>query len=539
MTIATKSLGPFLGLNNRRADFALRLKKTSSDTAERGGLSGDFLRVANNVDIDNAGRIRSRRGTERVQAMSDAHSLIVTSTTGGFLVRDSVLYAITLPTYAETLLKILTSNARMSYVKIGTDWYYSNGTDSGRVTAGVSYPMSMATPVEPALTVIGGSLLTGWYQVGVAYVNATTGEEGGISPYAQHELTSTGGLRVTLPGTVLGASHINIYLSSSNGAVPKLHSSVTVGTATTDLTMLATGRPSTGRFEAPLPPGTLFEHNGRLCSFIGATVYIGEPYRPGYYLPIGGYIPFAADVTIAVTNQGGTYIVADKTYWVPGDLGDVKDTIKTILPHGAVPGTAFTVPNSATVGWFGDKGFVTGDAAGRVDTSMAANIDPTLPATGVSSVCECDGYWRVASCGYSMNLENSAVTTYSNWAFTSLSECYGTQADGIYRTDTDGPVDALVGFGKLDFDSDYFKSIPMVTFGVDALTAMTVRIQTPAAQDYTYTAKSSSSDLKIQRAVPGRGLRATWHEIEVSNTAGSAFSLASIKFDLIISSRRV
>ena len=45
----TQNLGPFLGINNRLPDFALHVDQ-----------KGDYLSAADNVDIDNTGRIRRR-----------------------------------------------------------------------------------------------------------------------------------------------------------------------------------------------------------------------------------------------------------------------------------------------------------------------------------------------------------------------------------------------------------------------------------------------------------------------------------------------
>lgn len=126
----TYKLTNFLGINNRLPDSALHIRTRQ--------IQGDYLKDAVNVDIDNAGRLLRRRTLSLVQAMAGAHSLHMTSDTAGVLVRDSVLYAITLPTYTETLLKILASNAAMSYVEYNGDLYYSNGTDSGRITTGVA-----------------------------------------------------------------------------------------------------------------------------------------------------------------------------------------------------------------------------------------------------------------------------------------------------------------------------------------------------------------------------------------------------------------
>ena len=63
----TTPIGPFLGINNRVPDFALR-----KSTAQ---LSGNYLREAENVDIDNARRLRRREGEALpTQRRSPSHS---------------------------------------------------------------------------------------------------------------------------------------------------------------------------------------------------------------------------------------------------------------------------------------------------------------------------------------------------------------------------------------------------------------------------------------------------------------------------------
>lgn len=314
----TLALGPFLGLNNRLPDFALRIRTRQ--------LSGDFLRSAINVDVDNSGNLRSRRATERTTVVAGAHSL-----TSGYYVQGGAIY-----TLAGVFVKLLSNNNPVNWVKSGSDLYYSNDVDTGRITGGAAYPLALPTPDSPAFTTIGGGLEPGWYQLGVSYARydgATLLEEGGVSASSNHELAATGGFRATLPASVPGATHVHVYLSRANGEVPYLLASVAIGTATYDCTAHAAGRESPGRYEEPLPAGALFMSNNRLCSFSGSRVYVGLPYRHGYCLSVESYIDFAEPVTLAVENQGGTYIAtATATRWFPGDLGDVKDTVVDVLP---------------------------------------------------------------------------------------------------------------------------------------------------------------------------------------------------------------
>ena len=527
----TFTLGPFLGINNRRPPFAMHIEK-----------QGDYLPAADNVDIDNTGRVRSRRGIRKLQALTSPHSLRMISATTGVLVRGGSLYAITLPTYTETLVKALTTNAPLSYVDLDGALYYSNGTDSGRINAGVWYPLGLPTPGAPAVsTTTGGSLDPAWYQVAVSYVNNTTGEEGGVSASSNIQLTAVGSIVVTLPASVAGATHVNVYLSGPNGEVPFLLANVVVGTSTYTATAAAQGRETPGRFEVPLPPGTLFVHNAALCSYSGNYVYVGLPYRPGYCLTVNAIIPFPAPVSLAVSGQTGVYIAADKTYWVPGSLDTVDGAqVMDVLPFGAVPGTSFSVPDKPMVGWFSSAGVVLGDTQGQVTLPMKEQVAMTAPASGVAAVFVSDGYRRVATCGWCMNLETGAATTYSGWEFTSLSGEYGTQADGVYSTaEVADDTRTTVSFGRLDFGTDTLKQIPYAYLGAEAESPIELTANVPGGDEYVYLARQRGIGMAVQRVELGRGLRAAWFDIQISGTPGEAFILAGVSFAVVDTGRRI
>lgn len=529
-------IGPFLGISNRRPDFDLHIKTNTTQ--------GDYLRDAVNVEIDNTGRLLRRKKATLVQAVTGPHSLHMLDETNGLLVRDSVLYAVTLPTYSETVVKLLSSNDAMSYAEQGGEVFYSNGTDSGRIVSGAFYPLAMPTPAKPTLSSIGGNLLAGYYQVAVSYARysggvqtaATLMEESGLSDKAQIELTSMGGVRVTLPAATTGATHINVYLTAANGEVPQLATVVATGTATVDLINLGEGQEATGRRDEPLPAGRLFMSSGRLCSINGKNLYIGHPYRPGYHDPLAGYVPFSADISVAVDAQAGIFVAADKTYWIPNE-GPIAD----VLPYGAVPGTEFSYPDKSIYGWFGAKGIVLATPSGEVEAVMSDNIELTAPAFGLSTIFEDGEFRKVVSCGWCMNLANKAATRYEDWAFTSFSGGYGTQADGVYSLATGGDVSWNVDFGKVDFRSDALKHLPNAYLGVESADIMELRVQAPGRYggDYTYPARGFNEDLTMQRIDVGKGLRATWFELAMSGQSGTDFTLASIDFTAAATKRRI
>lgn len=530
----TTPIGPFLGINNRVPDFALR-----KSTAQ---LSGNYLREAENVDIDNARRLRRREGEMLVQAMTAPHSMF-----GGYLVRDSAIYAyIPYPTYNETFVKSLTSNARMSWHEEGGDIFYSNGTDSGRITGGVFYPLGLTTPVAPTCSAVAGTLMAGTYQVAVSQYNDVTGEEGGVSPSSNPELMIDGGVRVTLPSVVTGATHINVYISTVNGSIPALVGKYT-GAYVDITTTPATTREAPQRFEAPLPAGRLFFSNGRLCSFSGQNLYVGLPFRYGYYDIVAGWLAFKDNVTIGAANQKGTYVATEaNTYWIPGDLGDVKDTISEPFPFGAVLGTEWRHPATTDIGWFSENGFIVANTQGEAVPVTFDYLDITnIPAEGVSNIRWTDGYVRVYSCGYCMNLENNHPTQYTGYGFTSFAGDYGTKIDGVYAlTDSAAKVSAKVALGKQNFSTEELKHLPNVYLGCSSPEPLEMQVQWPdprtgEIQDYTYPARNADTSVRMQRVDVGKGARSSWFDLTVYNQSGSDFTLASVSFTPVASGRRI
>ncbi len=527
----TISKGGFLGINNRLPDFALHKDKV-----------GDYLRDAINVNVTDSGHLVRRKALSLVQALTGAHSLF-----GEYLVIDSAIYRITLPTYSQTLVKTLTSNSRMAWHELNGDLYYSNGIDTGRIDAAGNWtPWGLPLPAEPTVTKLPGGLPAGYYQVAVSYARYAGGtavvnllEEGGVSPSNNCELTSDGALRVTLPAATVGATHINVYVSTQNGSIPMLQAVVPVGTATVDVTAMNMGRDAVQRFEEPLPAGhRVFSFNGRLCCLAGDTLYYGLPYKPGYYDSVAGRIQFTVPVSVAIGNQSGIYVAADKTYFIAGADLDGEVVLRDALPYGAVPGTEFVLPDkeNMVVGWFGVKGVVLADFQGQVSPLMADTVDQTPPASGFSTVFESGGYRRVVSCGWCVNTANGAATRYADYDLTSASGGYGTKTDGLYALEGEGDVVWSVDLGKENFGAEQLKRMPAVYLGCSSDAPLELRVQTPQ-HDYTYPARSCSDALQEHRVDPGKGLRANWFNLSLQGE--SDFTLASVSFAPVASTRRI
>lgn len=515
----------FRGINNR-------LPPTSLNSKE-----GRWLADAVNVDIDNSGDILRRFGASRIAEVTAPHSLFE-----NLLVRDSVLYRVTLPAYSETMLRLLSTNDTMRYQRVGEQLYMTNGVDYLRMDCdGNVVPWGLPVPAAPTVTPVPGELSAGLYTITVSYTSCS--EEGPTSPYVQVELQHglNGGVRVTLPPAVEGASHINVYVSGNGGAVPLLAQTVEVGEVNVDIVSIPTGREASSRVEAPLPAGThLFEFNNRLCTVVGDTLYYGLPYRHGYYAPLTGRIAFNSPVTIAIGNQDGAYVATeDMTHFISGnDLGG-EGELRDIFPYGAVPGTEFTHTKVTKVGWFSHRGIVVADAGGAVEPMMYDSVElATVPAGGFSAVFEDDRRPRVVSCGWSMNLLNGGVTRYDNFTFTSINGGYATAPDGVYALD-DSDVPWSVDIGLESFGTQFEKHMPVAYVSAASDNPVTLRVGLTNGDAYDYTARTSSETLGVHRIEPAKGLRDNWFRLTMIDEAGGDFHMAGVSFSSATSNRKV
>lgn len=531
----TQPLGPFLGINHYLPDTSLSTE------------DGDWLRDAENVDVDNSGWISRRADLLQIQAMTNAHSLYMQTATDGYLVRGTAMYAVTLaPSYSEALFLVLTSGASVSWQEYDGKLYYTSATDSGKIVGGIRYPIGLPTPAAPTCTTVLGALYAGTYQVGVSYYNNVTGEEGGISASSNPSLSADGGIRITLPGASADATHINVYFSTVNGSIPMWIGSYAIGTATVDVVAEPTRlREGIFKDEEPLPNGTrLFLFNGQLCSISGKYLYYGIPYKPGYCLKTDKRVPFESDIGITIVNQNGLYVSAGKTYFMAGrQIGPEMD-MREILHYGAVPGTEFDLegvdPEHHTVGWFGERGIIFADPNGQVSEIMASAIMLAAPTSGVSVVTDTNDIDKVVSCGWCVNVDTKAVSRYSNWPVTSASRGYVTVPTGVCALSGGAAkIEGHISLGKKNFGSENLKHLPACYVGAASATPMELRVSTPDDEDYRYEARSCSEAMQIHRIDPGKGLRANWYDLSLYNTEGSDFTLTSFSFAPVASGRRI
>lgn len=144
---------------------------------------------------------------------------------------------------------------------------------------------------------------------------------------------------------------------------------------------------------------------------------------------------------------------------------------------------------------------------------------------------------------YLINAKTYGTALYSGLVFTSLythtdGKTYGTTAAGIFElsgdTDDGTEIQAVVGFGKLDFGAEVFKALPNLYVGAKSGDNLYLRVN-----GYEYQARSFDEDIKQQRFDLGRGLRANYFDIELYNMAGADFEVDTVSAVVVPSKRRI
>lgn len=335
----------FTGLNNT----------TSPERMPPGALA-----VAIDVEIDNTGRLMSRRGKSIINANS-CHSLY-SYEGGAFISEGAALYALS-ATLTKTLARTLSNGDPVSYDSVAGAAYFSNGTDVGRFE-GQTYKQWGVTPPahQPTAFAASGNLPAGRYLYALTYLRGD-GHESGTDLSGTIDLAATGGIRFSdiEVSTNPEVSDKILYLTSRNGEV--LYRAITMPNSQT--VAYATDEPNSGiplttQFAGPPPAGTtVLIFNGVAYVVQGSTVFYSDPYNLELFRPDVSFLQFPG--TIAVFNwvNDGIYVATSdsegdgsegvgNTWFLAGNRPD-KFNPRQVFDYGATPGSSVRVE----AGYFG------------------------------------------------------------------------------------------------------------------------------------------------------------------------------------------
>jgi hypothetical protein len=378
-THPTLPLGPFRGINNVDDELSLAYSVTDQPA---------YLRQAVNVDLTRDGWVRTRTGQTKLLSLTDAHSLCATSS-GLYFVDSGSIYRVNPDNTATEIVSGL-SNSPMSFADIvGTDVFYCNGSNSGRITWGqselsaeapnsnfVSTFWGLTPPSRPVLSITSGNLPAGEYQVALTCESAD-GIESGATRSSVVSLASVGGILVQTPLTDANAAYVNVYLSSINGSELFWTQQSPVGQSIT-ITQPPVSRQLLSTFNFyPPPQGARIVKNfrGRLLVVAGNALYWSQPLAPHWFRLSTDVQLFSEPPVMLETVADGFYLAeGERTWWITGD--DPANWQPTLVDSVAVcAGPALQLPGrkipaletmSMVAVWAGANGPVVGLPNGAV-----------------------------------------------------------------------------------------------------------------------------------------------------------------------------
>jgi len=140
--------------------------------------------------------------------------------------------------------------------------------------------------------------------------------------------------------------------------------------------------------------------------------------------------------------------------------------------------------------------------------------------------------------GIVMNLNNQAMSTYTNYPYNSLAyfngKYLGMRSNGIYELsgDRDGTIQILsrIKTGPIDFGTNLTKYIRdvWITFRSDGHIALVFSVDEDNTTEVEEFTKKASVELREEKIKVPRGLRGRYYTIELKNRSGADFDIDSM-----------
>jgi hypothetical protein len=313
------------------------------------------LRNAVNVDIDRSGKLRLRKGYEKVHGGVDTHSGWSCELWTLF-VQAGVLHKLNDDDTAEALMPV---QGELCYLYFNRVVYFSDGVKAYKLLDDGSIVNWGVAPLPvPQLQATSGLLDEGRYMVAITPISQD-GVEHGASEIVTIDLDQNSGLTFTLPAVSdPQVEYVRLYLSTANGGVLYSVGDVAVGIPQITVTQLYDGLELDTVGVTNVPAGSgLALHAGVIYIRSGEYVYHTDPYAFDRFRPSRNFLPFPEEVSVIASVQTGLWIVADKTRFYAGS-DPRKVTPTDVADYGAPPGNAIPITDSTDVLWYSDRGVV-------------------------------------------------------------------------------------------------------------------------------------------------------------------------------------
>lgn len=285
-------------------------------------IPNNALVDAVNVDLDNAGIVTRRNGFALAKAIAGV--------TSGYSTLDQTAYVVASGYMYRILSNLTTINLGATTATEFDSFEHILFTNDGlRIESDTVTNLKLPSPeLPPTLTLVDGDLEPGRYSATYCYRSAT-GLEGGSSPIATIELTTTGGILVS-PGTLPAGYTAEIYLTEANGDVFFDNSGFPIGKEN----LLADPFPDAVEFIA--------YHNTRLyvsksLSNGSSVIWYSAPYQHHLYDNVNRFIVVPGQVLAMASTDQGLLIGTNASIFVY-----VDGVLATLARYGVIPGRPFT-----------------------------------------------------------------------------------------------------------------------------------------------------------------------------------------------------
>jgi hypothetical protein len=375
------------GVDNRRSDT---------------DMQAGSLRLGSNVDILNSGRARRRRGISQAIAAEGAHSVAAFGSRMVFATATT-LELVNASFTRRTLLTDARLAKPVSFAPMNGDIYFSNEDINGKVNAADAFePWGITPPaIAPALAAPAGVRIV---QVTCTFVVANpldatlAGEESGAPAASLVSCTDAPEILVTqIPQSAdARVKWTRLYVTDLDGTVFYQQVDVPAGRTTyTIRSPLALGQQLLTQFMAPPPPGhALTACLGRIYIASGNLVIHTQPLRCGLMDPEADYFMYPERVRMVKAVQDGVFVGSRETHFLSGVGTDARST-PTVLPYGAIEGSAIDLPNSEDVMWLSERGFIRGSNGGGVKNLTEGQVAMSRYTRAAMGVMEYDGHKAV------------------------------------------------------------------------------------------------------------------------------------------------
>lgn len=321
----TVELTSFKGLNN-----VLPPERTTPD----------YLKQADDIDIDKTGGIRKRKGYS-LKISGNFHSLW-SEGSDCFAVKDGTLVRIR-SDYSTTNLVTGVGDNRIAYEKYDGAVYYTSEAGYKGVIEGdtvVSFGIDSPNP-RPTVSATSGMMTQGTYQVALTYVTSD-GRESGAGLAQVVEVPANGGISLSgIPSSPDSrVSTVRIYCSTPNGEVLYLVEEIAHGTTTYTIQDVHGGITPLKSFNVYGAPSGQIIRQAHGYMFIAQDniLWYSEPYTPEWWKPHSNFMLFEDRIRAVMPTEGGMWVAADQLYYLSGRTPSTMNR-KAVEPVKAVEGS--------------------------------------------------------------------------------------------------------------------------------------------------------------------------------------------------------